>query len=233
VLIFLGAISLLGTPLPACHQAGAQARSDAGATGGSAAQNGDGAAPDVPVDSRAGDSSGSGGTATGGGGGGGNEHGTGGGGAAGGDASDAGTSAGGAAGANVGDAGTIDLAPADGGTDRGGAGGHAGADGAAGAGGAVADGGAPDVMFPCGPCPLHWVCGGSADAGYIDILLTPEEDGCYLSGLPGHELLAADGTITENGVAVATAKKFGPQVGLYYPDGSQWLYCGGNLPCNP
>jgi len=95
------------------------------------------------------------------------------------------------------------------------------------------DGGSADVIFPCGPCIVHWGCGGAADAGYIEVYLTAEEDGCYLAGLPGHKLLAPDGTITENGVAVARAQKFGPQVGIYYPDGSQWLYCGGDLPCSP
>ena len=97
----------------------------------------------------------------------------------------------------------------------------------------MTDGGSTDVMFPCGPCSPHWYCGGAADAGATNITLTPEEDGCYLAGLDGHCLLAPDGTITENGVPIGWAQKFGPQVGFYHPDGSSWLYCGGNLPCSP
>jgi len=76
------------------------------------------------------------------------------------------------------------------------------------------------------------VCGGASGTPYTYVTLVSEADGCYLSGLPGHKLLQPDGTITENGVAVSRARKFGPQVELYNPDGSQWLYCGGNLPCS-
>lgn len=77
------------------------------------------------------------------------------------------------------------------------------------------------MMFPCGDCENHWICGANNQ-----ILLTREEDGCYLAGLPGHKLLAPDGTVTEGGEVVGKATKFGPQVGLYYPDGTQWTYCG-------
>jgi hypothetical protein len=103
--------------------------------------------------------------------------------------------------------------------------------GPAGRDGAVTDGGTVDAMFSCGPCGINWSCGGASGTPYTYITLVAEDDGCYLSGLPGHKLLAPDGTITENGVNVARAQRFGPQVGLYYPDGSQWLYCGGALPC--
>jgi hypothetical protein len=104
-------------------------------------------------------------------------------------------------------------------------------DGPTGGDGAGTDGGSADAMFSCGPCGINWSCGGAAGTPYTYVMLVAEDDGCYLSGLPGHKLLAADGTITENGVSVARAQRFGPQVGLYYPDGSQWLYCGGVLPC--
>jgi len=116
---------------------------------------------------------------------------------------------------------------------QGGAGGNVASDGSSGGDGALIDGGSGDVMFPCGPCSPHWVCGGYANGSYTDIMLTPEEDGCYLAGLSGHLLLAPDGTVTENGVPIARAQKFGPQVGFYRPDGTQWFYCGGNLPCSP
>jgi hypothetical protein len=141
----------------------------------------------------------------------------------GGGGSDGTTSSGGSGGAmdgGVNDSGATDLAI----TGGGGMGG-------APSDGAVTDASETEVPFPCGPCSPHWVCGGIPDAGYTDIDLTPEADGCYLSGLPGHKLLQPDGTITEDGVAIARAQKLGPQVGVYYPDGGQWFYCGGNLPC--
>ena len=92
--------------------------------------------------------------------------------------------------------------------------------------GAASDGDAMAAPFPCAVCMTHWVCSGGGDAGTIPIDLVLETDGCYLSGLPGHKLLAPDGSITENGTVVATALKFGPQVGVNYPDGQRWLYCG-------
>jgi hypothetical protein len=95
----------------------------------------------------------------------------------------------------------------------------------------MSDADATVVAFPCGPCATHWICGGAADAGQVDIMLTLEEDGCYLSGLSGHKLLGSDGTITEGGAAIGKVMRFGPQVGLYYPDGSQWLYCGTSPLC--
>jgi len=116
------------------------------------------------------------------------------------------------------------------------AGGAAGAipvGGSSGGDGGVMYGGSTDVMFPCCPCSPHWVCGGYADAAETDVVLTPEADGCYLAGLSGHALLSPDGTVTENGVPIGRAQKFGPQVGFYYPDGGAWFYCGGNLPCSP
>ena len=199
---------------------------DAVATGGAGGQAGDGASLDHPVDrgdggpaggSAGGPSSSGGGTGTGGGQGGGA----------------AGAGGGAAAGGNTNDAGPPDLPPSlppsDGGMAQGGAGGSLPGDGAA--GGAGMDGGSADVLFPCGPCSTLWICGGYADAAETDVVLTPEDDGCYLAGLSGHVLLSPDGTVTENGVPIARAQKFGPQVGFYWPDGGQWFYCGGNLPC--
>jgi hypothetical protein len=249
LLLLLGGIAFLGTSFPAaCNHGGGLAPTDAGAsgganggapadgpgTGGADAQISDGPPADVPVDAAGGSSAGAGasGTATGGSGGG--EGGKLGGGGSGGEGGKRG--GGGTAGGDVVAAGAPDLPSGTGGRAQGGAaGGAPGApgDGSVGGNGGATDGGAPDVMFPCGPCSTHWVCGGAGDAGYTDVILTVEDDGCYLSGLPGHKLLAPDGTITEAGSPVARAQKFGPQVGLYYPDGSQWLYCGGNLPCSP
>lgn len=148
----------------------------------------------------------------------------------GGDAADAG-----AGGMAAGGAGGTDGGEGGGAGSDGGTGGSIPSDGSSGGGGggAASDGGSPDVMFPCGPCSPHWVCGGYSDAAGTDVTLTPEEDGCYLAGLSGHALLAPDGTVTENGVQIGRAQKFGPQVGFYHPDGSSWFYCGGNLPCSP
>jgi len=245
LLLLLGGIAFLGTAFPAaCNHGGGLAPTDAGAsgganggapadgpgTGGADAQVSDGPPADVPVDAAGGNSAvaGAGGLATGGSGGGA-------GGKLGGGGSGEGgkRGGGGTAGGDVVDAGAPDLPSGTGGMAQGGAAGGAPGDASVGGNGGATDGGTPDVMFPCGPCPTHWVCGGAGDAGYTDVILTVEDDGCYLSGLPGHKLLAPDGTITEAGSPVARAQKFGPQVGLYYPDGSQWLYCGGNLPCNP
>jgi hypothetical protein len=139
---------------------------------------------------------------------------------------------GGMAGGHMMDGGPPDVAQTDGaGTGQGGAGGGDPSDGAAGRDGAVTDGGSVDAMFSCGPCGINWSCGGASGTPYTYVTLVSEDDGCYLSGLPGHKLLGPDGTITENGVKVARAQRFGPQVALYYPDGSQWLYCGGALLC--
>jgi len=225
------ALALFGAAIPlACNRGGGVRSGHAGASGGSsggaavdAATGGtegegevgdaaerDGAA-DVAIDSSVDRPpvAGEGGTSTGGRGG-----------------SAMAGDAGGVGGAVV-DGGLSDVAQSDGpGTGQGGAGGGGGS------GGAPADGGASDAMFSCGPCAINWVCGGASGTPYTYVTLVPEADGCYLSGLPGHKLLAPDGTITENGVAVARAQRFGPQVGLYHSDGSQWLYCGGNLPCS-
>lgn len=246
--ILLGGISLLGTALPAaCNSGGGLAPSEAGATGGanrgtamdaaatggSGGQVGDEVPFDHPVDSSGGDSAVAGAAGTPSVGDGGGTGGTGGG--EGGRAGSAGgaSGGGGAAGRNMNDAGPPDSALSDGGLAQGGAGGGVPSDGSSGGDGVMMDGGSPDVMFPCGPCSPHWICGGYGDATETDVILTPEEDGCYLAGLSGHVLLAPDGTVTENRVPLGRAQKFGPQVGFYHPDGSQWFYCGGNLPCSP
>lgn len=62
----------------------------------------------------------------------------------------------------------------------------------------VTDGVSVDAMFSCGPCGINWACGGASGTPYTYVTLVPEDDGCYLSGLPGHKLLASDGTITQN-----------------------------------
>ena len=86
-----------------------------------------------------------------------------------------------------------------------------------------------DAGLECFPCQDYWTCGGSI----VRIDLIPEADGCFLSGLPGRNLLSMDGTITENGVLVGTAKGSGARVHVSHPDGSQWLFCagGGGGPC--
>jgi hypothetical protein len=85
-----------------------------------------------------------------------------------------------------------------------------------------------DAGLECFPCQGYWICGGSIER--IDLL--SEADGCFLSGLPGRNVLSTDGTITANGVLVGTAKGSGARVHVAYPDGSQWLYCvGGGGPC--
>ena len=233
--IMLDGLVLLGAAVPlGCNHSGGPTALDAGATGGanggapvdaamtggSGGQLSDGATLDIPVDSSDGGSpgAGTGGSATGGKGGGPGQGG-------------AGMGGGGAAGGSAIDAGAPDRMPADSGMDQQSAGGAAG-DGSAGIDGALADGGAADVIFPCGPCAINWVCGGVQGTPYTYVTLVSEDDGCYLSGLGGHKLLATDGTITENGVQVGSALKLGPQVALSHADGSDWLYCGGNLPCN-
>lgn len=233
--VLLAAMSFFGAAVPlACSRGSRLAPAEAGATGGAnggtagdaaatggaGAQVSDASGPDVLGDSSMGDSEAAGGRATdrGGNGGGGGTS------AAGGE--------GGLAGGPMMDAGSPDVAQADGaGTDRGGAGDVAPSDGAAGGDGGATDGGAADAMFSCGPCAINWTCGGATGTPYTYVTLVSEADGCYLSGLPGHKLLAPDGTITDDGVNVARAQSFGPRVGIYYPDGSQWLFCAATLPC--
>jgi hypothetical protein len=84
-----------------------------------------------------------------------------------------------------------------------------------------------DSGVACFPCVGYWICG--ADVGRID--LSPEVDGCYLSGLPGRNLLGADGTITADGVVVGKAIGSGARVRVSYPDGRQWLFCAGAGGC--
>lgn len=79
----------------------------------------------------------------------------------------------------------------------------------------------------CFPCEGSWSCGG--DVTRVD--LTPEADGCYLSGLPGRNLLSPDGTITADGAVVGIAKGTGARVTVAHPDGSQWLFCAGAGGC--
>jgi hypothetical protein len=79
----------------------------------------------------------------------------------------------------------------------------------------------------CFPCESYWTCGG--DVSEVD--LTPEADGCYLSGLPGCNLLAPDGTITADGVVVGKAVGSVARVQVSRPDGSQWLFCAGAGGC--
>jgi len=246
--ILAGKISLLlGTALPAaCNHGGGLTPSDGGATGGAnggtavdgaatggtGGQVGDGSPFDHPVGSGGGSAvAGAAGTPPGGTGG--SSRGTGGGDGARGGSAGASSGGGGATGGTTSDAGPPYLAPQDGGMAQGGAGGGIPGDGSAPGDGAPMDGGSADVMFPCGPCSPHWYCGGYGDATETDITLTPEEDGCYLAGLAGHVLLAPDGTLTENGVPIGRAQKLGPQVQFYRSDGSQWFFCGGNLPCSP
>jgi hypothetical protein len=79
----------------------------------------------------------------------------------------------------------------------------------------------------CFPCESYWVCG--TDLPRVD--LEPEADGCYLSGLPGRNLLSPDGTITADGVVVGHAVGTGARVHVSYPDGTQWLVCAGGGGC--
>jgi hypothetical protein len=79
----------------------------------------------------------------------------------------------------------------------------------------------------CFPCEGYWICGG--DVARID--LTREVDGCYLSGLPGRNLLSPDGTIIADGVVVGKATGSGARVHVAHPDGTQWLYCAGAGGC--
>lgn len=86
---------------------------------------------------------------------------------------------------------------------------------------------AVDSGRECFPCESYWTCG--ADVGRID--LQPEPDGCYLSGLPGRNLISPDGTITADGAVVGTAVGSGARVHVSYPDGTQWLFCAGGGRC--
>ncbi len=86
---------------------------------------------------------------------------------------------------------------------------------------------AVDSGGACFPCEGSWTCGG--DVTRID--LTPEADGCYLSGLPGRNLLSSDGTITADGAVVGKATGSGARVHVAYPDGTQWLFCAGGGGC--
>jgi hypothetical protein len=76
-------------------------------------------------------------------------------------------------------------------------------------------------MAACFPCEGYWICGG--DVTRID--LKPEMDGCYLSGLPGRNLLLPDGTIIADGAVVGKATGTGARVSVAHPDGTQWLVC--------
>jgi hypothetical protein len=71
------------------------------------------------------------------------------------------------------------------------------------------------------PCDGYWICGG--DVTRID--LKPEVDGCYLSGLLGRNLLSPDGTIVAEGAVVGKAAEYGTRVRVFYPDGTEWLFC--------
>ena len=81
----------------------------------------------------------------------------------------------------------------------------------------------------CFSCEGYLICGGEVN-GQIDLM--PADDGCYLSGLPGRRLLAADGTITEGGAVVGKAISRGAGVDISYPDGGSWLVCRRPLSCN-
>jgi len=105
-------------------------------------------------------------------------------------------------------------------------GGTAGTTSQAGTAGTAAHAGAAgcpqdEVGQSCFLCQDHWICG--ADFPKVDP--TPEDDGCYLSGLPGRNLLWQDGTITADGVVVGKARGAGMRLVLSYPDGAQWLFC--------
>jgi len=86
---------------------------------------------------------------------------------------------------------------------------------------------AADSGRVCFPCEGYWTCGG--DVTRID--LKPEADGCYLSGLPGRNLLSPDGTITAGGGVVGMATGSGARVQVAHPDGTQWLFCAGAGGC--
>ena len=79
----------------------------------------------------------------------------------------------------------------------------------------------------CFPCEGSWTCGGEVTR--IDLM--PAADGCYLSGLPGRNLLSPDGTITADGAVVGSATGSGARVHVAHPDGTRWLYCAGAGGC--
>ena len=97
-----------------------------------------------------------------------------------------------------------------------------------------ADEGSPDVGSPVDRtsaevsrcCVGQWICGANTIFS-----LTPEADGCYLSGLAGRKLIAPDGTISEGGALVGMARDAGVRVSLLYPDGTQWLFCARSEGC--
>ena len=61
--------------------------------------------------------------------------------------------------------------------------------------------GSDPQIAACFPCEGYWICGG--DVTRVD--LAPAIDGCYLSGLPGRNLLLPDETITADGAVVGKA----------------------------
>jgi hypothetical protein len=102
--------------------------------------------------------------------------------------------------------------------------------------GAIVDSGGPDDAsqgaladsgVACFPCEGYWICGGAVER----VTLKPEEDGCYLSGLSGRNILAPDGTILADGTLVGTATGSGARVTVTTPDGGQWLYCAAGGGC--
>jgi hypothetical protein len=86
-----------------------------------------------------------------------------------------------------------------------------------------------DAGSHCFSCEGYFICGGEVN-GQIDLM--PATDGCYLSGLPGRKLLAADGTITEGGAVVGKAISRGAGVDISHPDGGSWLVCRRPLSCS-
>lgn len=86
----------------------------------------------------------------------------------------------------------------------------------------------PEVAA-CFPCERYWICGDNAGGTRVD--LTPAADGCYLSGLPGRNLLSPDGTITADGEVVGMATGTGARVNVVRTDGSDWLFCAGGGGC--
>ena len=89
------------------------------------------------------------------------------------------------------------------------------------------DSSAIDSGLECFPCEGRWICGG--DVTYVD--LKPEMDGCYLSGLPGRNLLALDGTVTRDGAVIGKAAGTGARVSVALLDGTLWLYCAAGGGC--
>jgi hypothetical protein len=84
-----------------------------------------------------------------------------------------------------------------------------------------------DPAVGCFSCEGYWICGGDTNR----ITLSPEADGCHLSELPGRNLLAPDGTITEGGAVVGHATGSGARVQVLHADGSRWLFCAGSGGC--